>query len=71
MPEGQLYVAILKKKLAEADEKLRVAAGEDLYRKQGRAQELDELIRELTTAGDVLQRQEPSARRPLRQQTQL
>ncbi len=63
-PEGRLYVAMLEKKLAEADEKLRTATGEDLYRKQGRAQQLDELIRELSEADQALKRQASSGSSP-------
>lgn len=64
VPEGRLWVAMLEKKLAEADAKLRTATGEDLYRKQGRAQQLEELIAEVTQAEQTLNRQEPS-RRPI------
>ena len=56
-PEGRLMVQVLEKKLAGVDEQLRFATGEDLYRKQGKAQELAELIAQITGAGDVLNRQ--------------
>ena len=51
---------MLQKKLAEVDERLRTATGEDLYRTQGRAQQLDELIREAVTADQVIKRSEQS-----------
>jgi hypothetical protein len=60
--EGKLYVAMLEKKLAEADANLRTATGEDLYRKQGRAQQLHELIGDLIRADQILKRQEQPAR---------
>lgn len=61
-PEGKLWVAMLEDKLAAVDVKLRTAAGEELLRTQGRAQQLDELIRELTEADTNLKRQEQSPR---------
>lgn len=67
VPEGRMWVAMLERKLAEVDAKLRTAAGEDLYRKQGRAQQLEELIGLLTKdAEQTLKRQERSARPALR-----
>lgn len=60
VPEGRLWVAMLEKKLAEADAHLRTATGEDLYRKQGRAQQLEELLSEIKSADQVLRRQEVS-----------
>lgn len=60
--EGKLYVAMLEKKLGEADANLRTATGEDLYRKQGRAQQLHELIGDLTGAEQALKRQEQPQR---------
>lgn len=60
--EGKLYVAMLERKLAEADANLRTASGEDLYRKQGRAQQLHELIAELASAEQILKRQEQPQR---------
>lgn len=58
LPEGRVMVAVLVQKLGEADEKLRTATGEHLYRTQGRAQALDELLRDLTESDLVLKRQE-------------
>lgn len=61
-PEGKMYVAMLETKLVEADANLRTATGEDLYRKQGRAQQLHELIGDLTGADQILKRQEQPKR---------
>lgn len=55
---------VLGERLAERDEKLRRLSGDDLYRMQGRAMELDELIELLAGAGDSLARQE-QPRRPV------
>ena len=51
-------------KLSEADVKMRRLSGEELNRQQGRAQQLEELIRELTEAEQALNRQDPSRRAP-------
>lgn len=69
-PEGKLWVGMLEGKLAAVDVQLRTATGEQLYRHQGRAQQLDELIRELTEADEKLKRPEPSTARPVRNWTQ-
>lgn len=53
-------VAMLERKLAEVDVKLRTATGEVLYRTQGKAQQLEELLRDLTGAEQALERLEPS-----------
>lgn len=58
LPEGRIMVAVLSQKLGEADEKLRQLSGEHLYRMQGRAQALDELLRDLTESDQALKRQE-------------
>lgn len=63
-PEGKLFVRMLEDKLEDADAKLRRLSGEDLNRQQGRAQQLEELIRELTEADQALNRQDPSRRAP-------
>lgn len=63
-PEGKLMVAMLKDRLAAVDEKLRTASGEHLYRCQGRAQQLVELISEVEAAGQAPKRQDQS-RRPV------
>jgi hypothetical protein len=55
-PDGQFLLMILRAKLAERDEALRKASGEDVYRTQGRAVELDELIADIIDARDKLNR---------------
>lgn len=62
-PDGQFLLMILRAKLAERDEALRRASGEDVYRTQGRAVELDELIADITDAREKLNRIRPSAPR--------
>lgn len=49
-PEGPLLLAFLQAKLRERDTALRTATGEEVYRSQGRATELDELIADITQA---------------------
>lgn len=61
--EGKAYVAMLERKQVEADASLRSATGEDLYRKQGRAQLIHELISDLTKADQTLNRQGQPAQR--------
>lgn len=56
LPEGQLFVELLKLRLAEHDAKLRTATGEDLPRTQGKAQAVQQLIEDITQAGTRLQR---------------
>jgi len=62
-PDGQFLLTILRAKLAERDEALRRTSGEDVYRTQGRALELDELIADITDASAKLNRTRPSAPR--------
>lgn len=62
-PEGRLFIQVLEKKLADTDARMRDAVGEDVYRQQGRAKELAELIAQITGAADALNRQ---AQPPLR-----
>ena len=56
LPEGQLFVELLKMRLAEHDAQLRTATGEELFRTQGKAQALVQLIDDVTKAGQRLQR---------------
>lgn len=49
-PEGRYFLQLLDTRLRSRDEKLRTATGEELYRQQGRAQELCELIKDITGA---------------------
>jgi len=50
-PDGRFLVtSYLEPKLAEADGKLRTARGEDIFRAQGAATALAELIADITSA---------------------
>jgi len=44
MAEGRLLVAVLQQRLADLDQSNRRAIGEALYRQQGRALELEDII---------------------------
>lgn len=58
-PDGQFLLTILRAKLAERDEALRKSKGEDVYRSQGRALELDELIADIIEARKKLNLTQP------------
>jgi hypothetical protein len=60
-PEGQGWINLLKKMLDDVDEKLRRVAGEDLLRYQGRAQQLEELVKLAEGAPQALKRTEQPA----------
>jgi hypothetical protein len=49
-PEARLLVQLLQAKLGDRESKLRTAVGEEVYRAQGRALELDELIADILEA---------------------
>lgn len=49
-PEARLMLQLLQAKLVERESKLRSAVGEEVYRAQGRALELDELIADISEA---------------------
>lgn len=55
-PDGRFLLSVLQAKLAEREQKLRTAAGEEVYRNQGRALELDELIADIAKAEQKLTR---------------
>lgn len=59
-PEGRVLLGLLQAKLRERETKLRAAAGEEVYRVQGRALELDELIADITSAQLKLNRTSPT-----------
>jgi len=63
--EGRLFVAMLQDRLAAVDAKARHTLGEDVYRMQGRALELEQLIADLTRAERGHNDTSPSVR-PLR-----
>lgn len=43
-PDGAFLLTVLRARLAERDEQLRKARGEDVFRAQGRADELADVI---------------------------
>lgn len=53
-PDGQLILAMLKKRLDERNETLRKVDAPEVHRYQGRALELAELIRDFETARETL-----------------
>jgi hypothetical protein len=58
-PDGRALVeTILKPLLAESDAKLRTASGEEVYRFQGEARRVDELIKLITEAQQKLTRKQ-------------
>ena len=59
-PDGQFLLQILQAKQAERDAGLRTASGEEVFRKQGRAVEISELIADITEAERRLTRSIPS-----------
>jgi hypothetical protein len=63
LPEGQLFVGLLEKRLAEHDKTLRTARGEDIFRAQGAAQAVEQIIKDITQAPTNLQRITGSAHR--------
>lgn len=56
LPEGERWLKLLQRNLAETDVRLRTAIGDDLLRTQGRAQLLAELIAQVDTAEEKLAR---------------
>lgn len=69
-PEGRLLLALLQAKLRECETNLRTKTGEEVYRAQGRALELDELIADITESQARLTRtaRPPTSRDPYRSQ---
>lgn len=63
-PDGREFLELYRAKLAEVEGKLRTQAGEDLYRQQGRAIQLDELIADITGANDKLTVSKSAKHRP-------
>ena len=64
-PEGKEFLEIIRAKLSGVDGKLRAAEGAEMHRQQGRAQQLDELIADITEAHARLNANQ-SARGPRR-----
>lgn len=48
-PDGAALVVIYQAELQETDAKLRKATGEEIYRLQGRAQQLEQAIEQLSS----------------------
>ncbi len=61
LPEGRVFVELLKMRLAEHDRATRTLTGEEVYRSQGRAQALAQLIDDIEQAGLRLLRATGSA----------
>ena len=59
-PDGAALLTVLRARLADRDETLRKAQGENVFRAQGRAQELHELIADITNAHASLARNQPA-----------
>jgi hypothetical protein len=55
-PDGQALLQIFQARLAERDAALRRVIGEEVYRNQGRALELSEIIADITEADARLTR---------------
>ncbi len=53
-PDGQQLIALLQRRLAEHDAECRHADGNEIYRAQGRAQDLELLLDDLKGAGQRL-----------------
>ncbi len=64
-PLGQALLAILHQRLAEYDAALRREKDADIYRAQGKAQALDDLITEIEKSHEQLQRQVPRPKEQL------
>jgi len=58
-PEGKFLVSMYEAELAEVDGKLRRATEADIYRLQGRASQLDEMIGRIKTAESKANSQRP------------
>ncbi len=49
-PDGKFLVEMYEAELRELDVRLRKATGEDIYRAQGRASQLDEMVKRIKDA---------------------
>lgn len=67
-PEGRAMLDFLKAKLGERNASLRVESGENIYRAQGRALELDELIADIEGAQSNLTRTQRPVHREIYQE---
>ena len=59
-PDGQRVLELMKAKLVEVEKRLRTATGEEIYRQQGRALQLDELISDIVNSPARLNRVSPA-----------
>ena len=59
-PDGRALLLMLQAKLGEVEAKLRTATGEEVYRTQGRALVLDDLIADIEDAQQKLNRTVPT-----------
>ena len=66
-PEGRLWVELLQARLREQETNLRTKTGEEVYRCQGRALELDELLADILQSHVRLTRSQPTGTSRLRQ----
>jgi hypothetical protein len=68
LPEGRLLVSVLQSRLTDYDQRNRRAIGEDLYRTQGRALEIEDLLEILDplNLATALPRKAPEPKRPPR-----
>ncbi len=55
-PDGKVLVDLLQARLRDRDAKLRAATGEEVFRQQGRALEIAELIDDFTQSQQRLER---------------
>ena len=55
-PDGVLLVEILRGRLAEREQQLKVLEGNELYRQQGRVREIEEFLRLIADAQVSLNR---------------
>ena len=62
LPEGQLFLELLKMRLAEANAKLLTAKGDEIFVWQGKGQALQGLIDDIEQAGDRLLRSSRSVK---------
>jgi hypothetical protein len=58
-PDGKALVDLLQARLRDRDAKLRAATGEEVFRHQGRALEIAELIDDFTQSQQRLERAVP------------
>lgn len=65
-PDGREFLDLYRAKLAEVESKLRTCDGAEVHRQQGRAQQLDELIVDITKASEKLTASRSASQSPRR-----